>query len=281
MIHADIRLATRLESLCAREMRRFAETAQALEPGCGACWMEVAGGIAAFVAPASPVNMAFGLGMSGSVDGQDIQALEHFYLEKGARPAAGVCPLAHPSLVEVLCRRGWVVDSFENVLVRAYRADEEFPIAAAGIEIREAVTEEDRDLWALAAATGFSAPLPPLADQLALGHVVVNRPGTRLFIAFVDGQAAGTGELFVEQGVAWLSGDATLPRFRGRGVQQTLQLHRLRLGAGAGCALAVSEAAPGSGSQRNMERAGFRVAYTRVDMLGPLEDPQSEEGIAQ
>jgi hypothetical protein len=33
----------------------------------------------------------------------------------------------------------------------------------------------------------------------------------------------------------------------------------------AGCALAVTESVPGSPSQRNMERVGFQVAYTRVD----------------
>jgi hypothetical protein len=108
---------------------------------------------------------------------------------------------------------------------------------------------------------------------LNLGAIVVRRPGTRLLLAFLEGQVAGTAELMVEDGVAWLSADATLPRFRGRGVQQVLQAHRLVLGAGSGCDLAVSEAAPGSGSQRNMERLGFRVVYTRVDMVLSLPSP--------
>ncbi len=38
---------------------------------------------------------------------------------------------------------------------------------------------------------------------------------------------------------------------------------RLRL---QGCEYAVVSTQPGSGSQRNMERRGFRVAYTKVVM---------------
>jgi hypothetical protein len=34
--------------------------------------------------------------------------------------------------------------------------------------------------------------------------------------------------------------------------------------AAAGCELVVTQTDPGSTSQRNMERAGFRTAYTRT-----------------
>jgi len=39
---------------------------------------------------------------------------------------------------------------------------------------------------------------------------------------------------------------------------------RMRHAAAHGCDLALMGAAPGSGSQRNAERHGFRIAYTRV-----------------
>ncbi len=278
--HADLRLARRLESLCATEMRRFAEAARALDPESGAEWLAVGGGVAAFVGAGSPVNQASGLGLSGPVGADEVEALERFYLDRGVRPALGVCPLADATLIRALSVRGWTVDGFENVLVRALTADEAHEPAAPGIEIREVLTEEDRDVWALVAATGFSDPLPPLAEQLRLAAVVVRRPGARLFLALVDGRAAGTGELLVQDGVAWLSADSTLPQFRGRGVQQSLQRHRLALGASAGCDLAATESAPGSISSRNQERAGFRLAYTRVDLVGP-EPAASEEGTTE
>lgn len=262
---ADERLAARLEGLTAKEMRRFVDTAREFDPESGAESLEVAGGVAAFVATGSPVNQAFGLGFAGEVTDADVAAVEAFFTCRATRPLVGVSPLAHPSLTETLGRRGWTVDGYENVLVRECGEAPVAPPTDSGVRITEALTAEERDTWALVAATGFSAPLPPLAEQLALAAIVVRRPGTRLFLAWLGDAVAGTGELYVEEGVAWLSADSTLERFRGRGIQQALQHHRLSLAEQAGCSLAVSEAEPGSTSQRNMERAGFSLAYTRVD----------------
>jgi len=116
---------------------------------------------------------------------------------------------------------------------------------------------------------GFSAPELPTAAESRLGRAAVAIPGRSFLTAFVDGKQAGTGELRITDGVGWLSADTTLPRFRGRGVQQSLQRARLAMAREAGCDLAVTESAPGSGSQRNMERLGFRVVYTRVDAAAP------------
>jgi GNAT superfamily N-acetyltransferase len=276
-VFADMPLAARLEGLCAEEMRRFVETAALMDPASGATALTVGGGIAAFVGVGSPVNQAFGLGFAGPVAAEEIARLEEFYTSRAARPLVGLCPLAHPSLLASLSGRGWVADGFENVLVRPlFAKDRSASRLPEGIEIREVCDEDDRELWVLVAATGFSAPLPPFAEQLALGQIVVRRPGSRLFLALVDGEVAGTGELHVADGVAWLSADATLPRFRRRGVQQALQRHRLALGAEASCEIAVTESAPGGTSQRNMERAGFRVVYTRVDLVwGQLGEDES------
>lgn len=268
LTHADVSLAARLEGLCAAEMSRFVESARAIDPQSDAVSVEIGGGVAAFIAPGSPVNQAFGMGFGGKVGADDVAEIERFYHERGARPLMGVSPLADRSLHESLVQRKWAVDGFENVMYLDYSAGADLLEVSSDIDIREVTDGEARNLWVLAAATGFSAPLPPLDEQLDLGRIVVRRPGTRLFLAYVDGKIAGTGELFVDDGVAWLSADSTLPQFRRRGVQRALQAFRLRLGADAGCQLAASEASPGSGSQRNMERAGLRVAYTRVDFLG-------------
>jgi len=268
-VYADAALASRLEGLAAQEMRRFVIAAHILVPDGPAETLEVAGGVAVFIGEDSPVNQAYGLGFAGVVTPDDADAIERFYVGRGARPMIAVSPLADESLASVLGCRGWVVDGFENVLVRELSPHDAFETDRGSVEIREVVTDEDKESWALVAATGFSAPLPPLDAQLDLGRVVVRRAGTRLFLAYVDGVVAGTGEMTVDDGVAWLSADSTLPRFRGRGVQQAMQRHRLAIGVASGCELAVTESVPGSGSQRNMERLGFRIAYTRVEMVLP------------
>ncbi|HSK48525.1 MAG TPA: GNAT family N-acetyltransferase [Coriobacteriia bacterium] len=268
-LFADAALSARLEALAASEMRRFVQTARALDAHSDATALEVAGGVAAYLGAGSPVNQAVGLGMCGRVSAEEAHALEAFYASRAQRGLAMVSPLADPSLLSVLAARGWTADSFENVLVREYLDAERFS-GPEGVEVVEVVDDEMKAVWVQVAAIAFSAPLEPQPAQLELGRIVAARPHTCLLLALVDGRPAGTGELFIEDGVAWLSADATLPQFRRRGVQQAMQARRLQLGADAACEFAVSEALPGSGSQRNMERVGFRVAYTRVDVVAPF-----------
>ena len=60
------------------------------------------------------------------------------------------------------------------------------------------------------------------------------------------------------------SAGITVPSGRRRGAQAALLHARLAFAAEQGCDLAMMGAAPGSASQRNAERQGFRIAYTRV-----------------
>lgn len=265
-LHADAELARKLEGLTAREMWRMARAAHEAFPDREALAIDIAGGVAAFVGEGSPINEAFALGFDGEVSDRDVALLERFYEWRNTRGKVAICPFAHPSLARVLGERGWVPENFENVLARPLCESDDW--AAPDVEVR-VCTPEERDLWARVVAVGFAAPALPTRAELDLGHIVATRDAAMLFLAWIDGEAVGTGELVVEEGVGWLSGDTTLPPYRGRGVQQALQVQRLRAARDAGCDLAATESVPGSGSQRNMERLGFRVLYTRVDMLAP------------
>jgi GNAT superfamily N-acetyltransferase len=169
----------------------------------------------------------------------------------------------------VLSERGWTVGAFENVLTRAIAASDEFDPPAADVEVREARGAADLDGWALLAARGFSAPDDPTPADVRLATAATRREGARFLYAVVDGRPAGTGQFETEGELGWLSADTTLPQFRRRGVQSSLQRVRLEMVRDAGCSLAVTESVPGSASQRNMKRLGFQVAYTRVDARLP------------
>jgi hypothetical protein len=65
-------------------------------------------------------------------------------------------------------------------------------------------------------------------------------------------------------GVALLAGACTIPQWRKQGAQLALLQHRLHVAAEHGCDIAMVATLPGSASQRNAERRGFRVAYTRT-----------------
>jgi GNAT superfamily N-acetyltransferase len=60
------------------------------------------------------------------------------------------------------------------------------------------------------------------------------------------------------------AGAATVPELRRRGLQAALLEERMRYASDHGCDLAMMVAEAGSLSQRNAERQGFRVAYTRL-----------------
>jgi beta-glucosidase-like glycosyl hydrolase len=60
------------------------------------------------------------------------------------------------------------------------------------------------------------------------------------------------------------AGASTIPEDRKKGAQRALLEARVRYAVQAGCDLAMMCAEPGSASQRNAEREGFRIAYTRI-----------------
>ena len=70
--------------------------------------------------------------------------------------------------------------------------------------------------------------------------------------------------LSTHDGVALFGGAATVPELRRLGLQGALLEGRMRFAFEQGCDLAMMLAQAGSESQRNAERKGFRVAYTRL-----------------
>jgi hypothetical protein len=61
---ADLALARRLERAEAKSNARFVELRAGLDPGRGACWIEVCGTYAMYDGPSSPVTQTFGLGIT-------------------------------------------------------------------------------------------------------------------------------------------------------------------------------------------------------------------------
>jgi GNAT superfamily N-acetyltransferase len=79
-----------------------------------------------------------------------------------------------------------------------------------------------------------------------------------------DGAPIATASMGIHDGVALLAGASTIPSGRGLGAQGMLLAARLAEARRRGCEIAMMVTAPGSTSQRNAERRGFRVAYTRT-----------------
>jgi GNAT superfamily N-acetyltransferase len=262
-LHADVHLARRLEAAEAAGAAAAAETLLRIDPSSGAAVLGVGGGVAAFLGVGSPLTHAMGVGVAAPVAPAALDSVEAFYRERRSGALFELSPLADFGLFEELGRRGYRIVELATLLARGMAEPPAVP--AAGVVI-EAGARERADLWVRTLALGFHGKDEDPAMRLA-GRVLAEHAGPGALLAFVEGRAAGGGALAIHAGVACFFADATLAEERGRGVQSALIAHRLALAAGAGCDLAMATTAPGSVSQRNYERAGFRVVYTRVCVL--------------
>ena len=96
------------------------------------------------------------------------------------------------------------------------------------------------------------------------GRISTQCEGAYPYLAELDGTAISTGMMFVHGDVAMLAGASTIPEGRNQGAQNVLLHARLAHAAELGCTLAVMGASPGSQSQKNAQKNGFNVAYTRT-----------------
>jgi GNAT superfamily N-acetyltransferase len=265
----DHTLTKRIEMADAASSRRCGQVLAKHYPDTGACTEDVAGGCAIFAGVGSPITQAIGLGMDVEVSEADITRMEKFFESRGARVEVECCPFAHPTLREQFDRRGYRVLEWTNVLCRHIEPQTTSPQLPPGVEIRQANADQ-ADLWASLLCQGFAADLGEAALTLMGVGSALFKAASAGFLAYVDGHPAGGATVFVHEdeggAVAGMMGASTLPAYRRRGVQIALLNARLDFARARGCDLAYTITAPGSGSQRNAERTGFQMAYTRSKM---------------
>jgi hypothetical protein len=268
----DEALARRLETLDATFATRTARAFAADDASAGrpahAGSVVLAGAVAAWVAPGSVLSKVHGLGMHGSPDDADLDAIEEFYRARGDRRAAiELAPFAGAALTARLEARGYRTEGFEHVLVRALAAEDREPAAAlqpgVTVEAVEAADAAARAAWVDVSAEGFFAPAAAPPDLLRYAALSCEDADTTAWLARVDGAPAATGAHSVSDGLCALFGGATRPEARRRGGHRALIAARLAAGARAGATIATAGASPGGVSHRNLEAAGFTVAYTR------------------
>ena len=260
---ADIELARRLERTEAQGSVNFIEARVKAFPDMGAQWIQVAGAHAMLDAPGSPLSQTFGLGVFEPIEPSGLDTIEHFFQSHNTDVNHEVCPLADASVFTLIRERGYQPIEFSNVLYRPITPDLRLDVARnESINVR-VVGNDEVDLWAQTSFEGWSE-FPEYADFFRdLAKVFAHSKGPS-FIAELEGEPIATGALTIHGDVALLAGASTIPEARRQGAQLALLEERLRYAAAQGCTVAMMVALPGSGSQRNAERHGFRIAYTRT-----------------
>lgn len=264
----DFSLAQRLEAMEACACRDTACTVRKLHPEIAAAEESISGGWAIFTGVGSPISEARGLGMSGPVTEDDMDRLEAFYHSRGDAIRIEVCPLADTSLHQSLAKRGYRLAEFSNMLMRPIDPGEQFASNHPGVATRPVEPSEGL-LWAETVGRGFAEHFPLTDELVDIMSCWAHSTIAACYLGTVEGAVAGGAALAIHDGVALFGGAATLSAFRNRGLQSALLEARLAHAAAARCDLAMTVTLPGSGSQRNCERQGFRVVYTRAKFTLP------------
>ena len=256
----DRKLAQRIERADGAIQKAIAQTHRACLPESRAETLEVAGGQMIFVSPDSPLTQSFGLGFQETGE-EALDQLETFFRERGCAVNLELSHLADISLFQRLSARGYTID--EHTVVCAAPIDPALAREPLPEGTHRAPEGGEHNSDAVVARSFCEGGDPP---ESLLELCRIFRKAGVTFFAERDGQTVAGGTLFVQDGIAFLLGTATLPDFRKRGCQTDLIQARLAKAAASGASLAVVITLPGTISQRNVFRRGMTPLYARTKM---------------
>ena len=258
----DHALSRRLERAEGALGFTFTEARNRVTPGANAWARDFDGTYAVFDGLDSPMNQTFGLGLFGATTAEQLAEIEGVFAASGSTTQHEVSPLAGAATAQLLVGRGYHPIELTTILVQPITGAP--VVAPAGLAVRIIDPVIDHDRFVDASVRGWSSD-PAFAEVIrALATVGVANPAMTELVVEADGAIIATGSLGIHDGVALLAGASTIPEGRGRGAQGLLLAARLAEAHRRGCDLALMGTEPGSGSQRNAQRRGFAVAYTRT-----------------
>jgi GNAT superfamily N-acetyltransferase len=262
MPYSDIRLAKRLERAEGRACIEFVEARRRLFPESGAEWIECGGAYAAFDGANSPITQTFGLGLFEELSPAILDEIERFFMDRGAPVVHEVSPVAGVAALDLLCARNYRPVEISNVLYQAIEKPAHKPSGPIRVRV---VQPGELQLWTDISSRGWTSDHPELLEFFQqFGRLSSTRQSSVYFLADFEGKPGAAAVLCPHEGTALLGGAATIPELRHRGLQSALLRGRLCYAHEHGCDLASMVAEVGSESQRNAERNGFQIAYTRI-----------------
>jgi GNAT superfamily N-acetyltransferase len=212
------------------------------------------------------VNRVLGLGSAGEPTTAQLTQIRELYKDAGvSRFFLHVLPELFGSKYATLLReagyepyRGWMKFS---------RGAGDVAPSTTDLTLRPIGTEYASDFAAIVGpAFDFDADFQPAIAAL------INARNWHVYMSFDGDTPAGTGALYMRDGMAYLDFGATHPDFRRRGAQSAILSTRISAALEAGCSTIVTmtgEAVPGDEqhSYRNIQKAGLEESYLRENWI--------------
>jgi GNAT superfamily N-acetyltransferase len=262
-LFADLALSRRLEAAEGDACAQFAVVRARLFPDSGSEAIRIAGADVVFDGIDSPTTQTFGLGLTEDVTAEALDGMEGFFRERGSSTQHEVSPFAGVAALQLLCARGYRPIEISSVLYRRTEGE-------AGLEPGDGIDvcrigPSEAEIWTDVSARGWTHEHPEFEDFMKeVGALLTARESSACFLATLDSSPAAAGALSIHNGVALFAGASTVPEHRRRGLQSALLRARMGFAREQDCDLAMMVTDAGSNSQRNAERQGFRIAYTRT-----------------
>jgi GNAT superfamily N-acetyltransferase len=240
-----------------------------LDPASGASVLEVAGGLAIFAGPGSPLTQGLGMGLRGPISGEELDEMErHLRPDGSGSTQLEVCPFVDPSLSTLLAARGYRVNEWQLVWTCPIPEVPAAPEASPDerLVVRR-IRAGEEDLFFRCVLSGFLETEDVPEPALALMRPAAHAEGMEMYLALLGDEPIGGASLARVGSVAIVNGCGVRRAFRRRGAQGALLRARLARARELGCTVGYSATLPGTSSRRNMERYGFSVAYPKIVML--------------
>lgn len=223
--------------------------------------LEINGGAACFSGVDSFLSQVIGWGFSSSPKHiqSELDSIEEFYKGlKHQRVDIELCPLVGNFVAEFLSHRGYRIAELNNVSYIDITEYQPVDIHGEHLEIREILPNEAAG-WAKRVAQGFG--YPEAKDQFL--HYI-QATGVRTLAVFNQDKIVAGATIAMHGDVCDLGVTSTLRAYRGQNLQKKLLYSRLNLAKQQGLSLATVTTEPGSISDLNIQKVGFRCAYTRI-----------------
>jgi GNAT superfamily N-acetyltransferase len=203
------------------------------------------------------VNRMLGLGVETPATEAHLDEIADFFAAARTRYYVSASRAAGRELEPLLRAHG-----FEPGYAWAiFRRRVEPYLAETGLRVEQARAGAD---FGTIVAAAYEFP-PDVGAAIA---ALPGRTRWHCYVAYAGDEPAGAAAVFVEGRGAWLGFAGTAPEHRRKGAQNALMAARIAKAASLGAEVLATETGEllpdrPSGSYRNIERAGFELAYVR------------------